>query len=110
MPVAVNRKPPFWWLGYVPAALLVAVLAYLAVAVGGSVLIPLLLGFALTFMLEPLADRLERSGRSRPSAVLLTLLLALLAIATVLLFLLPSVYHQLIESFDKLPLALRLSL
>jgi len=105
--VAVNRTPPFWWVGYVPAALFVAVLAYLAVAVGGSILIPLLLGFALTFMLEPLTDRLERRGRSRPSAVLLTLLLALLAIATVLLFLLPSVYHQLIESFDKLPLALR---
>lgn len=100
-------KSPFWWVGYLPAALFVIVLTYLAVTVGGSVLIPLLLAVALTFMLEPLAARLERRGRSRPAAVLFTLLLALIAVAVVLLFLLPSVYHQLLQSVDKLPLALR---
>lgn len=101
-----EAKSPFWWIGYVPAALFVTVLTYLALTVGGSVLIPLLLAVALTFMLEPLAARLER-GRSRSAAVLLTLLIALLAVAIVLLFLLPSVYHQLLQSIDKLPLALR---
>src|ERR1051325_2994089 len=100
-------KSPFWWVGYVPAALFVIGLTYLAVTVGGSVLIPLLLAVALTFLLEPLAARLEQRGRSRAAAVLLTLLTALLVVAAVLLFLLPSVYHQLLQSIDKLPLALR---
>ncbi len=100
-------KSPFWWVGYVPAALFVIGLTYLAVTLGGSVLIPLLLAVALTFLLEPLAARLEQRGRSRSTAVLLTLLTALLAVAAVLLFLLPSVYHQLLQSIDKLPLALR---
>ncbi len=101
------RKPPFWWVGYVPAAAAIAVFGYLLFEVGGSVLIPLLLGFALTFMLEPLAAFLQRNGRSRPSAVLLTLLIALAVVTVVLLFLLPSVYHQLVESINKLPLAVR---
>lgn len=94
------RKLPFWWVGYVPAALFITVLTYLAVTVGGSVLIPLLLAVALTFMLEPLAAHLERAGRSRSAAVLLTLLTTLLTVAVVLLFLLPSVYHQLLQSVD----------
>ncbi len=103
----LERQPPVWWAGYVPAALLVGFLLYLLVTVGGSILIPLLLAFALTFMLEPLTVRLQAGGRSRSSAVLLTLLTAVLVLALVLVFLLPSVYHQLLESVNKLPLALR---
>ena len=102
-----GKNNPFWWAGYVPAALFVGAVLYIALVVGGSVLIPLLLGFALTFMLEPLAARLERSGQPRSSAVLLTLMIAVLVLAAVLLFLLPSVYHQLLESVARLPLALR---
>ncbi len=105
--IVSKKKTPFWWVGYVPAAVFVAILLYLAVTLGSSVLIPLLLGLALTFLLEPLAARLERTGQSRSSAVLLTLLIAVLVLLAVLLFLLPSVYHQLLESFSKLPLALR---
>ena len=89
-----------------PAVLFLLVLTYLAVTVGGSVLVPLLLAIAFTFPLEPLTARLEQRERSRP-AVLLTLLTALIVLATVLLFLLPSVYHQLLLSINKLPLALR---
>ena len=90
-----------------PASLFLIVLIYLAATIGQSVLIPLLLAFALTFMLEPLVARFERSGRSRSSSVLLTLLTTVILIAAVLLFLVPSIYHQLQESIEKLPLALR---
>jgi predicted PurR-regulated permease PerM len=58
-------------------------------------------------MLEPLADWFQRRGRSRSVAVLLTLASAALLVALLLLFLLPSIYYQLIESIEKLPLALR---
>jgi predicted PurR-regulated permease PerM len=56
--------------------------------------------------LEPLTDWFQRRGRSRIVAVL-TLASAALLVALLLLFLLPSIYHQLIESIEKLPLALR---
>lgn len=102
-----RNQTPFWWVTYVPASLFVLLVLYLVFTLGGSILIPLLLGFALTFMLEPLADRLQRNGQSRSSAVLLTMLIAALLMVSLLLFLLPSVYHQLLESVAKLPQALQ---
>ena len=104
---SLHIRPPFWWLRWVPAVLLGAGLMALTIAIGGAVLVPLLVSFALAFMLEPLADWFQRRGRSRSTAVLLTLANAVLIVALLLLFLLPSIYHQLGESIEKLPLALR---
>lgn len=97
----------FWWARYVPVALLALLLIALLVVAGGSILMPLLISFALAFMLEPLADRFQRRGRSRNAAVLLTLLTATLAVLLVLVLLLPGIYDQFVESAEKLPLALR---
>ena len=91
-------RPPFWWVRWVPAALLTAGLIALILAIGGTVLLPLLVSFALAFMLEPLADWFQRQGRSRNVAVLLTLISAVLIVALLLFFLLPSIYYQLGES------------
>lgn len=103
----VHTRPPFWWVQWIPAALLIAGLIALTIAIGGKVIVPLLVSFALAFMLEPLTDWFQRRGRSRNVAVLLTLASAALLVALLLLFLLPGIYHQLIESIEKLPLALR---
>ncbi len=100
-------RPPFWWVRWVPVALLIAGLIALTIVIGGNVLVPLLVSFALAFMLEPLADWFQRRGRSRSVAVLLTLGSAVLTGALLLLFLLPGIYRQIIESIEKLPLALR---
>jgi predicted PurR-regulated permease PerM len=100
-------RPPFWWVRWVPVALLIAGLIALTIVIGGNVLVPLLVSFALAFMLEPLADWFQRRGRSRSVAVLLTLGSAVLMGTLLLLFLLPGIYHQLMESIEKLPLALR---
>jgi predicted PurR-regulated permease PerM len=86
--------------------LLIAGLITLTIVTGSNVLVPLLVSFALAFMLEPLAGWFQRRGRSRSVAVLLTLGSAILR-ALLLLFLLPGIYHQIIESVEKLPLALR---
>ncbi|MDQ3754757.1 MAG: hypothetical protein M3371_08505, partial [Acidobacteriota bacterium] len=55
----------FWWARYVPIALLALLLIVLVAIAGGPILVPLLVSFALAFMLEPLADWLQRRGRSR---------------------------------------------
>jgi predicted PurR-regulated permease PerM len=103
----VHTRSPFWWVRWIPAALLIAGLIALTISIVGNVIVPLLVSFALAFMLEPLTDWFQRRGRSRIVAVLLTLASAALLVALLLLFLLPSIYHQLIESIEKLPLALR---
>ena len=105
--LSTNPKAPLWWARWVPAALLIAALIVLTILIGGTVLVPLLLSFALAFMLEPVADWFQRRGRSRNAAVLLTLLSTIIAVLLVFGLLLPSINHQFGESFEKLPLALQ---
>ena len=108
LPAAAGRpRNPFWWVGYVPLSLFLVALAAFVITVGGPVLVPLLLGFAITFLLEPLTSWFQNRGRSRRAAVGLTLLTAFLVLALILLVLLPSVYHQLGESIRRMPQALR---
>ena len=40
-------RPPFWWVRWVPVALLIAGLITLTIVIGGNVLVPLLVSFAL---------------------------------------------------------------
>ena len=77
-------RPPFWWVRWVPIALLIAGLITLTIVIGGKVLVPLLVSFALAFMLEPLADWFQRRSHSRSAAVLLTLGSAALMVALLL--------------------------
>jgi len=106
-PTTRRANPQFWWARYVPVALLVLLLIVLVVFAGGPILVPLLVSFALAFMLEPVADWFQRRGRTRNAAVLLTLLTTTLAVLLIFVLLLPGIYEQFIESAEKLPLALR---
>ena len=102
-----NYNSPFWWARYVPVALLLLVIGGLLLFVTGPVLVPLLLSFALAFMLEPLADWYQRRFRSsRNSAVLFALSLATFGVLGIIIVLLPSVYSQFVESMEKMPLAI----
>ena len=71
-----KRQLQFWGIGL---AIFVLVLWLL-----GSTLLPFLLGAALAYFLDPLADRLERLGLSR------TLATAVIAIIAVLVFVLAA--------------------
>ena len=102
-----SAKTPFWWVGYVPSALLVLLVGWLMIYAGAPVLIPLLLSFALAFMLEPIADFFQKRGSSRNTAVLIALALATITTLLIFVVLLPGIYSQLRESTEKLPLAVR---
>ena len=61
----VHSRTPFWWVRWVPVALPIAGLIALTIAIGGNVLMPLLVSLALAFMLELLADWFQRRSYSR---------------------------------------------
>lgn len=106
-PGKINYDSPFWWARYVPVALLLLVIGALLLLVGGPVLVPLILSFALAFMLEPLADWFQRRFHStRNSAVLFALSLSTFGVLVLIVGLLPSVYSQFVESAEKMPLAI----
>lgn len=103
----INYDSPVWWARYVPVALLLLVIVVLLLLVGGPVLVPLILSFALAFMLEPLADWFQRRFHStRNAAVLFALSVATFGVTGLIIVLLPSVYSQFVESAEKMPQAI----
>ncbi|CUH41104.1 pheromone autoinducer 2 transporter [Jannaschia seosinensis] len=86
MALAARQQVTYWG---VAAALFLVVLWYL-----GHVLLPFLVGGAIAYILDPLADRLERIGMPRVAA---TAIITILGVALLLLaigFLIPMLVKQ----------------
>ena len=92
---------PISWMRWIPAALLVLVLGGLILFGAQIVLVPLLASVALAYLLAPFAGWLERRGWSRPTASLLTVTGVGLVLALALIFLVPSIWDQLLKSYDQ---------
>jgi predicted PurR-regulated permease PerM len=85
----------FWLIG------LVAVLALLYVLRG--MLLPFVAGMAVAYFLDPLADRLERSGLSRMAATSVITAAFFLVVVLALIVLVPIVEDQVLAFAHKVP-------
>ena len=95
----LRRQVAFW---------LVALVAFLLLLyVFREILLPFLAGLALAYMLDPIADRLERLGMGRLAATLLILVGFLLTFAAALLGVIPIVVEQAAGFIERLPDYLR---
>ena len=92
---------PISWMRWIPATLLVLVLGGLVLFGAQIVLVPLLASVALAYLLAPFAGWFERRGWSRTTASLLTVTGVALVIALALIFLVPSIWGQLLKSYDQ---------
>ncbi len=86
MALPVNQQAKFWGIA---AAVFLFVLWWL-----GDVIMPFVLGGALAYVLDPLADRLERWGLSRTMAVVVIMLTALLIVVMLFLLVIPLLVEQ----------------
>jgi predicted PurR-regulated permease PerM len=68
-----------------------------------GILLPFAAGIALGYLLDPVADRLERVGFSRLGAALLILVVFAIAFALILFLLVPILSHQLMAFIGALP-------
>lgn len=82
-----GSKQAIWW--GAAALVLVLVLWFL-----GNAIMPFLLGMAIAYFLDPVADRLERAGLSRTLAVVLITAIVVLAFAATLVWLVPLLVRQ----------------
>lgn len=73
----------------------------------GGVLLPFVLGTALAYFLDPLADRFQRLGVSRAWAVAIIALALLGLVVAAALWLLPTVIDQVRQAVEALPRAVR---
>ena len=86
MAVTVGQQARIWGV----VALVFLLLLWLL----GNVLLPFVLGAILAYLLDPLADRLERLGLRRVWAVVVITLSALLALVVAVLLLIPTLIDQ----------------
>lgn len=73
----------------------------------GDVLLPFVLGGAIAYFLDPVADRLEKMGASRVMATAIITLVALLIFTIVMLLVVPALIRQSISLFNTAPQLVR---
>ncbi|MEB8385909.1 AI-2E family transporter [Rhodobacteraceae bacterium KMM 6894] len=93
MPVGTQAK--YWGIA---AAVFLVVLWFL-----GDVILPFILGGAIAYFLDPVADRLERMGLSRALAVTVITLLGVTIFVVMGLLVVPTLVSQATSLFDTAP-------
>ncbi|WP_262027191.1 AI-2E family transporter [Microvirga sp. Mcv34] len=93
--MTVQRQIGFWIAALVVAVLLLFVLR--------GILLPFVAGFALAYLLDPLADRLQKVGIGRLGASLLILVLFVLIFIIALMILVPFAAQQVGAFVERLP-------
>jgi predicted PurR-regulated permease PerM len=69
----------------------------------GTVILPFLVGGAIAYFLDPVADRLERAGLSRTAATAVISIVALLAFTLLALLVVPMLARQLVQLVETAP-------
>jgi len=73
----------------------------------GDVLLPFVLGGAIAYFLDPVADRLERLGLSRAAATAIITVAAVLVFVILILLVVPTLVEQSISLFNTAPQLVR---
>lgn len=93
--MTIQRQVGFWLLAF---AIFVLILVMLS-----NILLPFVAGLALAYLLDPLADRLERIGMSRLLATIIILGLFVLVFVLALVIIVPVAANQLAAFIARLP-------
>src|SRR5688572_27970308 len=97
-----EERSPFWWLRWVPTALLVSLLLYLGYVIGRVAIVPVLASFGLAYVLNPIVEIFERRGFSRIVAALLALLLVTGAVVLFVWFVVPDLWNESVAATDTI--------
>ncbi|GGL86005.1 AI-2E family transporter [Pseudooceanicola nanhaiensis] len=73
----------------------------------GDVILPFVIGAAVAYFLDPVADKLQRMGLSRAAATAVITISAVLIFVLIALLILPTLVQQAIEFFNIVPDVLR---
>lgn len=95
MALPVRDQLKYWGIA---AAVFLAMLWFM-----GDVLLPFLLGGAIAYFLDPVADRLQRLGLSRTAATAVISIAALVIMILLVLAIIPSLVNQLTALIDAAP-------
>ncbi|MCH2075651.1 MAG: AI-2E family transporter [Rhodobacteraceae bacterium] len=91
-----NRTQTLYW--SVAALIFALALWYL-----GSVITPFLIGMAIAYFLDPVADKLEVMGCSRVLATVIITVVAVMVFVMLVVLVVPTLVHQAISLFNAAP-------
>ncbi len=97
MALSVQRQTTYWGIAAIALGLVLWAL--------GDVIMPFILGGALAYCLDPVADRLERIGLSRVLSVVVITLLAILIFILLVLLVIPTLVTQTTALIEAAPAA-----
>ncbi len=89
-----TERSPYWWLRWVPAVILAVLILDFIYIIGTVAIVPVLVSFALAYLLNPVVQQLESRGISRPLASALSLIAVLLVLAGFLFFIIPELVNE----------------
>jgi predicted PurR-regulated permease PerM len=95
MALPVRDQVKYWGIA---AAVFLIVLWYL-----GDVMLPFVLGGAVAYFLDPVADRLEKVGLSRAAATATITVIALIVMVVLMVLVLPTLIEQSLALFNVIP-------
>lgn len=95
MALPIRDQLKYWG---VAAAVLLVILWFI-----GDVLLPFLLGSAIAYFLDPVADKLERLGLSRALATALITVAAILIFVIMALLVIPTLFNQSLSLVETAP-------
>ncbi|HYO84238.1 MAG TPA: AI-2E family transporter [Bryobacteraceae bacterium] len=91
---AAEERAPFWWLRWVPAAVLTFALLYLAYIVGRVAIVPVLSSFAIAYVMNPIVVGFEKRGITRWLAAIAAMMVVGICIALFLWFVVPDLWQE----------------
>jgi predicted PurR-regulated permease PerM len=100
-PEKTDRLTPIEWMRWIPATLLAIAFLLFVFVSGRIVLVPMLISVALAYLLAPVVRWFERRGWSRSSSTLLGITTASLMVVLALIFVIPSIWKQLNQSYGQ---------
>lgn len=95
MALPVNTQMRYWGLVMAVFALLLWLL--------GDVLLPFVIGGAIAYFVDPVADRLEAAGLSRAGATATLTVFAVVVVVLMLLLVIPTLIQQSVQLVETLP-------
>jgi len=95
MALPANKQFKYWGIA--------AGVTFLLLWAIGDMLLPFVLGGAIAYCLDPIADRLEKIGLSRALATVLITLMALVIFVVLFLLVVPTLVQQSISLFETAP-------
>jgi predicted PurR-regulated permease PerM len=97
---AAQERSPFWWLRWVPAALLFAFVLFVAYSAGRVAIVPVLASFAIAYVINPIAEAFQKAGLSRWVAAIAAIAIVTLLVLAFLWFVIPDLWDQAVKASD----------